>query len=112
MQLMDDHLLQLVDECKITHETAISRCSDPTKFPTLEELRAEMVDFHEFRTLDAKEKWKTMASRRCFEYDKKSKSATIHRNLIPFVFYVPQGQCPVNDIYACLEELLADAAGK
>ena len=109
MQLMDDHLLRLVDQCRIIHETAIARCTDPTKFPTLEELRADMINFHEFRGMDAKEKWKTMQGRRCFEYDKKTKAAQIHRNLIPFVFYLPQGQCPVNEIYGSLEKLLAEA---
>jgi len=109
MQLMDDHLLQLVDQCKITHETAIARCSDPTKFPTLEELRADMINFYEFRAMEPKEQWKALLGQRCFDYDKKTKQATIHRNLIPFVFYIPQGQCPVQEIYEYIQQILANA---
>ncbi len=111
MQLMDDHLLKLVDECKITHETALARCSDPTKFPTLEELRKDMINFFEFRAMPPKEQWKALMGQRCFEYDKKTKQAKIHRNLIPFVFYVPQGQCPIQEIYEYIEEMLKRADG-
>jgi len=105
MQLMDDHLLRLVDEFKITHETAISRCTDPTKFPTLEEMRAKMVDWTEFLTMDDKARWKMVGERPCLEYKKETKEWTIIRPRIPFVFFTKAGQLPAERVAQELRRL-------
>ena len=112
MKLMDDHLMELIESFKITHETAISRCNDPTKFPTLEEMQEKMIDWQELIQMDDKAKWKLVNNSAVLEYSRKEKEFTIHRERIPFVFYITDGQLPIEQIDELIQRLVAEQGEK
>ena len=112
MQLMDDHLLRLVEEFKITHDTAITRASDPSKFPTLEQMHENMLCWDDFVQQNEKLQLKDTADRPCVEFDKKTKEYVIHRERIPFVFFSRGTTLQVDEVVAVLDRLYSGMGQK
>ena len=112
MQLMDDHLLRLIQEFKVTHDTAIARATDPTKFPTLEQMHENMLCWEDFIQQNEKIQFRDIADKPCVEYDKKTKEYMILPERIPFVFYCRSGTLKVDEVTGVLDSLYAEMGQK
>jgi len=113
MQLMDDGIYKLLQQGRITPETALERAYDPSKFTDLSKMRAEQVNWDEFKQLpDDRLRRRMLVKTGVVQIVRKTKKAKpISRERIPFLFYqVKHGKLPEDAIYAELVRLYPEIA--
>jgi len=111
MQLMDDGIYKLLQQGLITPETALERAYDRSKFADLSKLRAEQVNWDEFRVLpDDRLRRKMLLNTGVVQIVRKTKKARpINRDRIPFLFYQTKyGKLPEDAIYNELARLFPE----
>ena len=113
MQLMDDAIYRLLQQGRITAETALERAYDRSKFTDLSKLREEQVNWDELKELpDDRLRRKMLLKAGVVQIVRKTRKAKpIRRDRIPFLFYQTQhGKLPEEAIYAELVRLFPEVA--
>ena len=113
MQLMDDDIYKLLQQGRITPETALERAYDRSKFTDLAKMREQQINWDEFKQLDDDRlRRRLLIKTGVIQIVRKNKKARpISKNRVPFLFYqTERGKLPEDAIYAELVRLYPEVA--